>query len=45
MFLYHREMHKNMSEKVRAELAALSSESRQALENIINFLEESVDEI
>lgn len=45
VFLYHREMHRDMSEKVNAELATLSPESRQALENIFNFLEESLDEI
>lgn len=45
VFLHHREMHKNMSERVSAELSALSPEGRQALENIFNFLEESLDEI
>ncbi len=45
VFLYHREMHRAMSERVNAELATLSPESRQALENIFNFLEESLDEI
>lgn len=45
VFLYHREMHRGMSEKVNAELATLSPESRQALENIFNFLEDSLNEI
>lgn len=45
VFLYHREMHRDMIEKVNAELATLSPESRQALENIFIFLEESLDEI
>ena len=45
VFDCHREMHRSMRDRIDAELSALTPESREAIDNIVRILEESLKDI